>query len=507
MNQKSKLNRIYLPLLFAVIIISVAFRCAAVLTDFDSRTGYFEGKTLINIASITAICGSVLLFTYAFVSAKKEKLIATFTTPSTYVPSGAIVTALIFFAVKTYERIKDYDFSSGASPNFGSPISRLAGNLPAFVEAALVPLALLSAVYFILNATVENRASVTRAAFGLSMVVFSALYATFLYFDKTLSINAPNKIVDQMAFVFTALFFLYEIRISLGRECWHLYISFGFIAAVLSAYSSIPSIILYLCDKETVSHSIQENVLLLCIFIFVLSRVLLAGRLNPDKESEFVIAMRENARARHEYITAKEEVEREAYLELYNRFKEIEELSLDVNENELFGIQSDSEEVVAKDSEVSVGDSEESEKAEIAKAENERVKDASDDIKNPKKVVEIKDNFEETPIKTEEVASNTAASEYDTTLQAQANADEKKTDTVTDKETESAVTEGSAEEAQAAATESSAEEAEDAATEGSAEGTEVTEPIHNTTNAGEDDSEPNSEKDPESDGNGDSKEE
>ena len=77
---------------------------------------------------------------------------------------------------------------------------------------------------------------------------------------------------------------------------------------------------------------------MLCVSVFVFSRLILAGRLNPDRESEFVSAMRERADERNRYIVEKEEVERRAYIELYNRMSEIEELPEEVNENELFGI-------------------------------------------------------------------------------------------------------------------------------------------------------------------------
>lgn len=336
MNQKAKLKRIYLPLLLLTVLVSVTFRIAAVLADFDVSTGYFGSKALINTASVAVVIGCILLFTYAFVGAKGEKLIATFTTPETYVPSGAIVTALIFFAVSTYARIKNFEFSFRGQLSAKAIIAHVAKNLPEFISAALIPLALSAAVYFILNAANEKRASVARAGFGIAAVIFFALYTCFLYFDKTLTINAPNKIVDQMAFLFAALFLLYEIRISLGRECWHLYMAFGFIAAALSAYSSIPSIVLYLTGGGSVSHSIEENAVSLCIFIFAFSRVLLAAKLEPDRESEFVLAMRDGARARDKYIKDKEEIERRAYLELYNRLKEIEELPDDVNESEMF---------------------------------------------------------------------------------------------------------------------------------------------------------------------------
>lgn len=347
MNRKSILKRIYLPLLFLATVLAVGFRTSAMFFDFNSRIGYFDGKGLINTASIMAISGAVLLFTYAFSGSKSERLIATFTTPATYVPSIIIVTSLIFFVTKTYGRIKDFDFSAAAGGNANDVLAYLTSNVAVYVSAALVPLGLLAAACFILNATVAERHSVSRAAFGICTVLFFALYASFLYFDTTLAINSPNKIVDQMAFVFAALFFLYEIRISLARECWHLYIAFGFIAALLCAYSSIPSLVIFFAKDVCVSHSVEENLLTLCLAFFITSRLVLASKLNPDKESEFVTVIREQAGERNRYILEKEEIERRAYIELYNRLSEIEELPEDVNENELFGIESASEEAAA----------------------------------------------------------------------------------------------------------------------------------------------------------------
>ena len=338
MNQKSILNKVYLPILCLITALSSGFRIAAMLYDYNPRIGYFDEKWLINTASIIVVCGSILLFTYAFVGNKKEKLIATFTTPETYIPSVIIITALIFFATKTYGRIEYFDFSIPAGALPADILAQITSNLSIYVSATIVPLALFSAVYFILNTTVAERYSVARAAFGICAVLFLALYASFLYFDTTLAINAPNKIVDQMAFIFSALFFLYEIRISLARECWHLYITFGFIAAALCAYSSIPSIILFFARGVVISNSIEENVLTLCMFIFIGSRLVLASKLGVDKKSEFVTAIRERAAERDRYITEKEDIERRAYIELYNRMSEIEELPEDVNENEFFGI-------------------------------------------------------------------------------------------------------------------------------------------------------------------------
>ena len=365
MNKKSILNRIYLPIMCLTVALSVSLRLAAMLTDYDLRVGYFNEKALITAASVAVVCGSVLLFTYAFVGNKSEKLIATFTTPSTYGPSAIIITALIFFATKAYSRIKDFELAFPAGIDREDAARYVSQNLSLYVTALLVPLALLAAVYFILNATVAERYSVARATFGVCTVLFLAIYASFLYFDTTMAINAPNKIVDQMAFIFASLFFLYEIRISLARECWHLYIAFGFIAATLGAYSSIPSIVMFFIKDAVISHSLEETLLTLCITLFIASRLVLACKLNPDKESEFVTAMRERADERNRYIVEKEEIERRAYIELYSRLSEIEEERPEVtNENELFGILPEQ----AADEATEPTEAPESEQAETAEA-------------------------------------------------------------------------------------------------------------------------------------------
>ena len=159
--------------------------------------------------------------------------------------------------------------------------------------------------------------------FGLATVILLAFYASYLYFDTTLPINSPNKIVDQMAYILSALFFLYEIRISLGRECWHIYMTLGFLSALFTSYSSIPSLLIYLTKGISPSNNIYETALTLALFIFVISRIILAATLKEDKESEIVAAMRVFATERDEEIKEAELRKKQAYLELYNALNNI----------------------------------------------------------------------------------------------------------------------------------------------------------------------------------------
>ncbi len=362
MKFRTILKRVYLPALLGVISISVLFRIAAIFANYNFDTGFFEKKMLINIASVIVVAGSVFMFTYAFSGSKKFKLIADFSTPATYVPTGALSVAMMFFAVLTFIESSKTNFSireflTIPGVTFPMLLNYISANMASFVLSLMAPMACLSVGYFLLNACVLKRSSSMRAFFGTANVLFLAFYTSYLYFDtSSLARNAPNKIVDQMAFLFAALFFLYEIRISLGREKWNLYMAFGFIAATLTAYSSIPSLTVYFINGETISNNIQENVLSFALFVFIISRIALALFLNEDKESESIPAIREYASARKSYIHAKEEAAKKAYLELYAELNEEE------NDSELV----ESEENLEEESEESLNEYEKSEADEDA---------------------------------------------------------------------------------------------------------------------------------------------
>lgn len=285
MNKTSKVARVYLATLIIFILATVTLRTVALLIDFDPTTGNFGSKAVIKAADICVAVSCLFLSTYAITAEKDKKLIANFSTPATYVPTGAICTALAIFTI--------YGVKSLIKLNLPLSVLLKPAISARFIFTVCIALAVFAIIHFILTALVTRRGSVSRAAFGIFTVLFFALYASYLYFDTTLALNAPNKIVDQMAFLFTAIFFLYETRISLEREVWHLYIAFGFIAAALNAYSSIPSIIVYFSDGLTVSNNIFENVVSLCAFLFIISRITLATRLKEDKESEIVTLMKE----------------------------------------------------------------------------------------------------------------------------------------------------------------------------------------------------------------------
>ena len=285
MNRHGRLG-IYLPVLIISILATVTLRTVACFLYYDTDTGYFDSKTLIGISSCILAGAAFFLFTHIFFSEHGRVLTASFSGPETYVPTGITVIALLLFGAHSFEKFLSSDLSIKSI------------RMLAIIEVLLVLLSLFAAAHFILTALLTERASVSRAAFGICASAFFALVAIYLYFDPSTPINAPSKITDQMAYLFTALFLLYEIRISLGRELWAAYRTFGLISALLTAYSSVPGIIYYLAGKGELSESIYGTVLTLTLFIFIFCRLVLSSRIKEDCESPSVTRLRSASQLR-----------------------------------------------------------------------------------------------------------------------------------------------------------------------------------------------------------------
>ena len=273
MKKTAKLYGIFLPLFFILTTACTVLRSIACLNYLDEDGYYFTSPILINISAIIAAASLIFFLSYIWCTRAKVNLIPSFSSPANYVPCVLVTVGLAFLSVK----LLTVAFA-------GTALSTLLQKF-AFVTAIL---ALLAICYFAASALYISRRSIKRSNFGLLTLLFLCAYVAYIYFDTSLPLNAPNKIADEMAYLFVALFFLYEIRLSLGREKWKQYISFGFMAALLSAYSSVPSLIVYFVKGKTISLSVYESVLTFTFFVFITLKLLLASRLTEDKTSPFV---------------------------------------------------------------------------------------------------------------------------------------------------------------------------------------------------------------------------
>ena len=302
MNNKNKIHGIYLPTLLLSLPIVIMLRTIACITSLEP-SGYFKNYILVNISDTIVLLLSIFFISFLFTGRKDMRFIPSFSSPLSYGPA-AITGASLFF-------IAFHLFSVGS-------ISKESDFLAKYTVILGIS-ALLAIIYFVASGLSIKRRSIKRADFGILVLVFLCMYIIYIFFDRNTPINTPAKIIDELAFLSTALFFLYETRLSLGRERWRPYITYAFISTLLAGYSAIPSLITYFATGRIVSISIYETVLTLSFFVFSLFKLVLVRELVEEKNSSIVKKLIHYSNERQEELTPVEQTDTEAYIEDENQ--------------------------------------------------------------------------------------------------------------------------------------------------------------------------------------------
>lgn len=296
MNKKSKLYKVHLPVFLMLLPILVILRTVACLNYLD-EFGYFTNDILITVSDSILAAAIVFYLFYIIIADKEMRFIPSFDSAASYIPSALVGAALAFIFV---ELMSFFVNSDSASVALTTRVTAILGAI----------LAIGAIAYFAISSILVARRSIKRSDYALFVLLFACVYTAFIYFDTTLPINSPTKTVNILAYLSVALFFLYEARLSLGREKWRQYIAFGFICATLCAYSSIPSLIYYFVKGEPLALSIYESILTLSLFIFAALKLILVSFLTGDEPSQVALKIKEAADARTLALTpeAKDEV-------------------------------------------------------------------------------------------------------------------------------------------------------------------------------------------------------
>ena len=353
MNTNSKRLKIYIIMLSIFTGIACALRTIACINDFNFSTGFFTDKALITAANVTICVTVILMLTYLFTTSK-VKLRASFSTPATYIPTGMLAIATVFVAIGVMTHAADVSkYPLLSAKAFTTPVTLISWLI---VIAALVSLA----HYFFTTFITEGKTAL-RAYFSIGTIMFLALYAILLYLDDSLAINDQSKIINMMAYLSAAIFFLYESRISLGREKWRAYTAFGLVSAALCAYSSIPAIITYYVRGSLISTaidsgsltSIDEYVLTLALFTFIVARLILTASLPDNKSNPLITTIRnysverekeiKESTKRHNEIFASKQL---SVFDVFGGDIAVEEEAVEEEENVVEAVEEPEEKVV-----------------------------------------------------------------------------------------------------------------------------------------------------------------
>ena len=287
MKTLRKLDMYVIPLIFAALA-SILLRSYALIIDFNDSSMHFNDKTAIGFAVGIVVIAVIGFVSYMFFGEKEADLIAKSGNAASFIPAGIVSTALLFMGFKNFGTL----FEANAPKGTLSTLTILSAIL-----------AFLSVVSFFLSIFIEKNENHYKAAFSLSIVMFLAIYSAMLFFNtKIHPTNSPNKIIDQMAYISSAIFFLFESRIPLGRAKWRPYVTFGLIATLLTAFSAIPALIFYAAEGYVISDSIIESLLTLTLSFFIFSKVLQTGGLTENAESFAVSSIVTMARMREEEL-------------------------------------------------------------------------------------------------------------------------------------------------------------------------------------------------------------
>ncbi|MBO5945641.1 MAG: hypothetical protein J6Q69_03455 [Clostridia bacterium] len=291
MKKKFSIYGIYLPIFLVVFLPVVVMQSVVYITKPDVAidtlgrvvfTGYFTDTVMHQLTGWAVALASVFFLTYIFTADKGMKLIPSFASPLNYIPAAISGAALLFISAHLF-----------TVTSFGNDATTMTKLAP-----LVAILALLSVGYFAASAIYVRRRSIRRSDFGIILLAFLCAYVAYMFFDSATPINSPVRVANQTAYLSVAMFFLYETRLSLGREKWRAYISLNLITAMLTGYASIPALLSYFIKGYVYGLSIYETVLTFSFFVYAAFRLVLNGALIPECGSKLVRELIEYSKAR-----------------------------------------------------------------------------------------------------------------------------------------------------------------------------------------------------------------
>jgi hypothetical protein len=276
MNDTNKTtNRIgfLLPFFYITAPAMAVLRSVACVKDM-AETGYFNEHSLITISNITLAILAIIFSTHAFSHNRNDSVPKeSFCNPPTYIAS-ALLAVGISFAI--------YELAISLLDEKGQIREIVSSDIIVIISAALGAASLL---FLLLNAIIEAHHSQIRASLGIAASLFFSTYAVCIYFDNSTSINMQHRILNIISLTLMAVFMLYETRIPLGHSKWHSYVAFGFVAALLLSYTSIPAIVYYIVNRSVIpGTTIIQICLSLASAIYAITRISIIA-FAPEDES------------------------------------------------------------------------------------------------------------------------------------------------------------------------------------------------------------------------------
>lgn len=236
--------KIYLCTSIIVAALTAILLTLSVFLSYDASPNYLR-PALIPYVFEALLIVSIIFALSAFFTIPKNELSgdSPITLPVSFV---SIVFAAILAAAAVIVYCVALNFGS-----FATDFASIASVSPTLLLVTGI-LTLISIVYFTFNCFVtDDSQKYKHALLGFAIPLTAALYVSISYFDISVSMNAPIKLLFHYSLISFMIWSLYELRAIIGKPMPRVYFVFGLITLIFSASASIPWLIAFGAGKLT----------------------------------------------------------------------------------------------------------------------------------------------------------------------------------------------------------------------------------------------------------------
>ncbi len=253
MNTAKTSKRSFAFLLTALItaFVAVVLRTVGFIFFFDGDIGYFTSGAVIPIIfNLLLFAATVFFAILSILKLKGEKVVYC-------APNGADKAAFIIAAV------------ASVALSVSDLISAIKGEATGLL---LMILSLLSGLYFIYDLLKFKK--ITKMELSILIFVRVTLLLAVSYFDQTVQMNSPDKVLFGLACLCVMFFTVNEMKILVGSMRPATFYLSSALTIVFCISASVPSIIACCIGKLPFDGLFFEYVMLLAIAVYCVTRLL-----------------------------------------------------------------------------------------------------------------------------------------------------------------------------------------------------------------------------------------
>lgn len=203
--------------------LSVLLRCINLFLFLEPEIGYYDASAVLPIAERILLTASVLFFAGFSIACFRRCPIQSALAPKKSTRMASLCTAVLFlvFAV----------------------LCVIQKDNSALLPRLLLLLSVIAAVYFLIHGGQAEIPALPRVVTGCAVILWLLLALASSYFEETVPMNAPDKIIFQLACLGGMIFVVEEMRSFFQSLRPALYLFSASCASLLLGSAAIPSLI------------------------------------------------------------------------------------------------------------------------------------------------------------------------------------------------------------------------------------------------------------------------